>query len=93
MEISNLKLMKTLTGSDTDYLKKRLYEKFNSKNNNKWSNIDYEDINNFCNNLNLNDDIFSEANSYIDRDFIIEELSEAILKRKNYKSVGHDKIY
>ena len=43
--------------------------------------------------MNLKNEIYSEEDQFLDRDFTLEELSEIILKRKKYKSVGDDKIY
>ncbi len=75
------------------HLKEKFYKKYNNKNNEKWTIDDKKDINNFCNNLSINDEIYTKEMEYLDRDFILEEISKIILKRPNYKSKGDDNIY
>ena len=73
------------------YLKEKFYKKY--QNNEKWNIDDYEDINNFCNKLSLNEEVYTEEMQNLDRDFTFEEISQIILKRPNYKSKGDDKIF
>ncbi len=73
------------------YLKEKFYKKY--QNNEKWNIDDYEDINNFCNKLSLNEEVYTEEMQNLDRDFTFKEISQFILKRPNYKSKGDDKIF
>ena len=54
---------------------------------------DYDNITNYCENLIIENDLYTEEMKYLDRDFTFEELCEILPKRPNNKNCGDDKIY
>ena len=64
-----------------NYLKDKFYE---IQNNNKlWNIEDYEDVLNYCENLNIENNFYTDEMEKLDEDFTFEELCEIIPKRPN----------